>query len=87
MTEVILGGMKTAISIPDELFAEADRVAKRLRVSRSELYAKAVDAYVRKLRDAEVTERLNLVYAGRDSRIDPVLAKLQERAIAGDDDR
>jgi len=87
MTRVILGGMKTAISIPDELFAEADRVAKRLRVSRSELYAKAVDAYVRKLRDAEVTERLNHVYAARDSRIDPVLAKLQERAIAGDDDR
>ena len=35
--------MKTAISIPDEVFRSAERLAQRLGVSRSELYAKAVD--------------------------------------------
>jgi hypothetical protein len=38
--------MKTAISIPDSLFEEADRLAKSRGWSRSELYANAVTAYV-----------------------------------------
>lgn len=55
--------MKTAISIPDEIFDEAERMAKRLGISRSELYAKAVRDFVDRLRRADITERLNEVYA------------------------
>lgn len=40
--------MKTAISVPDKVFREAERVAKRLGVSRSELYTRAL----RKLMDS-----------------------------------
>jgi metal-responsive CopG/Arc/MetJ family transcriptional regulator len=77
--------MKTAISIPDELFAEADRAAKTLQVSRSELYATAVGEYVRRLRSSDVTERLNRVYATQESMLDPCLAELQARALADED--
>ena len=55
--------MKTAISIPDDLFADADRLAAETRQSRSQLYSRAVREYVsRHSRDA-VTESLNLICA------------------------
>ncbi|MCY4647508.1 MAG: ChpI protein [Gammaproteobacteria bacterium] len=73
--------MKTAISLSDELFASADALAKRLRVSRSELYATAVSEYVAKHRDADVTARLDAVYADLPSGIDPALRRAQARSI------
>jgi hypothetical protein len=39
-------GMKTAISLPDEVFENAEQLASRLKVSRSELYARALQEYV-----------------------------------------
>ena len=39
-------GMKVAVSIPDPVFAEAEALAKRMKLSRSKLYAKALDAFV-----------------------------------------
>jgi len=38
--------MKTAVSVPDEVFDEAEHLAKRLKISRSELYAKALAEFV-----------------------------------------
>jgi metal-responsive CopG/Arc/MetJ family transcriptional regulator len=38
--------MKVAVSIPDPVFAEAEALAKRMKLSRSKLYAKALDAFV-----------------------------------------
>jgi hypothetical protein len=46
MSHGITIGMKTAVSIPDPVFEKAEAAAKRLKMSRSELYAKAVDAWV-----------------------------------------
>ena len=74
--------MKTAISLPDEVFASADALAKSLKVSRSELYATAVAEYVAKHRDADVTARLNAVYADLPSGVDPALRRAQARSIA-----
>ncbi|MDR2877162.1 MAG: hypothetical protein LBV36_03870 [Chromatiales bacterium] len=59
--------MKTAISIPDEIFEEAERMAKKLGVSRSELYATAVHDFVDRHRRADITERLDAVYADREN--------------------
>jgi metal-responsive CopG/Arc/MetJ family transcriptional regulator len=73
--------MKTAISVPDDLFRSGDALAKRLRVSRSELYARALAEYVAKHRADQVTQRLNAVYASEDSRLDPALAAAQTRAL------
>ena len=65
--------MKTAISLPDELFEAADDLADKLGVSRSQLYARALTDYVAHHSQSEVTERLNAVYDDADSHLDPVL--------------
>jgi Arc/MetJ family transcription regulator len=56
-------GMKTAISIPDELFAQADALARLLKTSRSELYARAVREYVARHASDDVTAALDRVCA------------------------
>lgn len=53
--------MKVAVSIPEPIFADAERLAKRLKTSRSELYARALDAYVDKHDPDRITERINAV--------------------------
>ncbi|HXR25965.1 MAG TPA: hypothetical protein VN742_11430 [Candidatus Binataceae bacterium] len=71
--------MKTVISIPDPLFRSAERLAKRLRISRSRLYAQAIERYVADSQENGVTARLNEVYAESSSGLDPALAALQTR--------
>jgi metal-responsive CopG/Arc/MetJ family transcriptional regulator len=75
--------MKTAISIPDEIFKEAERAAKKLGVSRSELYAKAVLNFVERYRREDLTEKLNEVYSEGDSisELDPHLITLQTNSL------
>jgi metal-responsive CopG/Arc/MetJ family transcriptional regulator len=73
--------MKTAISIPDELFESADALAERLGVSRSHLYASAVAEYLAKHVEAKVTDRLNSVYAGQSSQVEPDVREAQRRTI------
>jgi metal-responsive CopG/Arc/MetJ family transcriptional regulator len=65
--------MKTAISVPDETFNHAENLAKRLKMSRSELYVKALEHYLKLHDDEALTENFNKVYESIDSRIDPAL--------------
>jgi antitoxin MazE6 len=55
--------MKTAISIPDEVFAAAEKLARRLKKSRSELYSHALREYVARHGGDEVTEALDRAHA------------------------
>ncbi len=75
--------MKTAISIPDPVFKSAEQLAARLRVSRSELYSKAIRAFVEEHRDELVTSRLNEVYGpgAENSSLDSDVASMQRRSI------
>lgn len=73
--------MKTAISLPDDVFRAAERVAKHKGLSRSEFYARAIRALVKEEDEASITEQLNKVYRDSDSSLDPVLAKLQSQAL------
>ena len=73
--------MKTAISLPDELFAAADALAGRLGVSRSELYATAVAEYLAKHTESEVTARIDRVYGTEPSTLDPNLRRAQFRSL------
>jgi hypothetical protein len=79
---VILDLMKTAVSIPDEVFRKAERLARQLRVSRSELYAKAVESFVQAYDREAARDALDRVYASEPSELDPVLERLQGHAIA-----
>jgi len=53
--------MKTAISIPDSVFEEAERLAAELRTSRSELYSRALQEYVARHAPDRLTEAMNRV--------------------------
>lgn len=73
--------MKTAISLPDPLFAAADALAGRMGVSRSELYATALAEFVAKHTDTDITARLNELYANDDSSLDPALRRAQRESV------
>ena len=73
--------VKTAISIPDEVFAEAEAEARRLGVSRSGLYSRAVAEFVEKHRGLRVREALDSVYASEGSRVDGALARMQAASL------
>jgi predicted transcriptional regulator len=51
--------MKTAVSVPDELFAKVERLVERSRRSRSEVYSAALREYVSRHAPDEITERLD----------------------------
>ena len=73
--------MKTAISLPDELFASADALAKRLGMSRSAVVAAALAEFVAKHRSSKVSERLDAVYGSGDAGVEPPLARVQRHVI------
>ena len=73
--------MKTAISIPDDVFTSAEQFAKRQHLSRSELYARAVSEYVEEHKTMQVREKLDEIYCAEQPKLDPALAKLQNKAI------
>ena len=79
--------MKTAISIPDETFEAAEQFAKRLGLSRSELYATAVAEYLARHRAAGIRERLDAVYEieHESARLEAVMAGIQQDSVGRED--
>jgi metal-responsive CopG/Arc/MetJ family transcriptional regulator len=73
--------MKTAISIPDEIYHSADQLAKRFGMSRSELYSKAVSNYINAHKNEAVTQALNQIYGKEKAEIDPVINLMQLRSL------
>ncbi len=73
--------MKTAISLPDELFDEADEVAERIGMSRSQLYATALAEYLAKFRSDSVTARLNDVHSVTASSRDEALRSAARKTV------
>jgi metal-responsive CopG/Arc/MetJ family transcriptional regulator len=74
--------MKTAISIPDPLFREAERLTKRLRIPRSRLYARALEEYLQRQRSKGIKEALDAVYGSESSELDPDLAAATHHLLA-----
>ena len=64
-------GMKTAVSLPDLVFLAAERQAKRVRKSRSQLYAEALAEYLSRHAPEEVTEAMNQVVDQMENGRDP----------------
>lgn len=79
--------MKTAISIPDELFRAADAAAKRLGLARSEFYRRALAAYLERHNEQLVTGALNEVYRAKPELcdLDPILEQLQNASVEAED--
>lgn len=74
--------MKTAISIPDNVFRTADRFARRKKLSRSAVFTKAVAEFLAHHRQEDVTEQLNAVYGKMNSSLDSVVHGLQFTSIS-----
>ena len=79
--------MKTAISLPDSLYRAANHLARRLGISRSEVFQRALGAYVRAHENASVTEALDAVYleGGESGRLDRVLERMQAASLPKED--
>jgi predicted transcriptional regulator len=74
-------GMKTAVSLPDDLFENADVLAEKLGLSRSALYATAVAEFVAKHRGGDVTARLDAVYQKSETRVAKSLRRAQAKSV------
>ena len=77
--------MKTAISIPDQVFEAAEQLGRRLGISRSELYSKAVSEYIKEHRNVNITDTLNRVYSEEKSSLDPTTQNLQSNSLLKDE--
>lgn len=68
--------VKTAISVDEKLFKEADERASKMEISRSEFYARAVEKFVREEENRELFERLNEAHAdGMDEEDEELLER------------
>ncbi len=73
--------MKTAISIPDEVFTRAEKLAKRTKKSRSRLYSDAVREYVNRHTDDTITEAMNQVCDKVGDTRDPFVTAAARRIL------
>ena len=74
--------MKTAVSIPDDIFERAERLAQREHRTRSEVYAAALDEYVARHAHDEVTDTMNRVCEEVEGDNDAFLATAGRRVLA-----
>jgi len=74
-------GVKTAVSLPDDLFRSAETAAKRLRVSRSKFYATAIEEFLNRQPANPVTEQLNKLYSRHRAKLDPAFERAQLKSL------
>lgn len=74
-------GMKTAISLPDQIFKKAERLARRLKKSRSQLYSEAVAEYLLRHDPETITEQMNRVCDSVDTKPDALVGDAARRIL------
>ncbi|MEP6904272.1 MAG: ribbon-helix-helix domain-containing protein [Actinomycetota bacterium] len=73
--------MKTAISIPNNIFEQAESLARKLKISRSELFTEAVKVYLKENHIEDVTAKLDEVYGNADLNLDESLLNAQTAVL------
>jgi len=73
--------MKTTVAIPDDVFAEAERFAVKLRISRSHLYSRALQEFLARHAPDHLTEAMNRVVNEVGSEIDEFSRKAARRIL------
>jgi metal-responsive CopG/Arc/MetJ family transcriptional regulator len=73
--------MKTAVSIPDEIYQGAERLARRTKKSRSRLYADALREYLARHAPDEVTEAMSRACAEAGEAKDPFVSGAARRTL------
>lgn len=74
-------GMKIAVSIPDDVFQRAEAWARRVRKSRSEVYARALREYVSRHAPDEVTDAMDRVCEAVGDQEEPFVAAASRRVL------
>lgn len=74
--------MKVAVSVPDNIFEAAERMAKQRSVPRSQIFSEALAAYIESRGSEAVTSQLNEVYGKQQVSIDSGLAQAQLDSIS-----
>ena len=78
-------GMKTAVSVPDDVFERAERLARREGRSRSEVYSAALRDYVARHEPDDIAEALDRVVAEVGEGIDPFVTAATRRTLDSND--
>ena len=73
--------MKTAISIPDELFHRAEEMAQKTGKSRSQLYQEALSEYLLRRDPGAITQAMDETLAGIDPQPDPWLTEAGRQTL------
>lgn len=73
--------LKTAVSVPEPVFREAEDAARRLGVNRSQLYTQALREFLARRRENGITEQLDAVYGREEGHLDRGLAAMQAASL------
>ncbi len=76
--------MKTAISVPADVFQLSERLAKKLKISRSAVFAMGVKKLGEELDEEEIIAKINAVCKEVDTSLDPFWKEMQSRALPKD---
>ena len=77
--------LKTAISIPEDIYRDAEDAAKKLGMSRSRLYSAAVADFLNRYRKDNIKAKLNEVHAAGSPGVDPALVAMQLASMPKED--
>lgn len=83
-----MGNVKTAISIQESLFEQADALAHELEISRSRLFVMALEAFIQEYQNRQLLEKINAAYEeeadpAEESRLQS-MRRLQRRLVEGE---
>ena len=73
--------MKTAISVSDDVFELSEKLAKKLKVSRSKIFAMGVQKLAEEHDEEDLIARINKVCEEVDTSLDPFWKKAQSRIL------
>jgi metal-responsive CopG/Arc/MetJ family transcriptional regulator len=74
-------GMKVAVSIPDEVFSEAEGLVKLLKTSRSEIYSRALGEFLGRHVPDRVTEQMNNAISAVGEKPDAFTSRAARRVL------
>jgi hypothetical protein len=77
--------MKTAISVPEDVFKLSEKLAKKLKVSRSAVFAMGVKKLAAEHDENEIIAQINRVCEKADTSLDPVLMRMQMVSLPKDE--
>lgn len=77
--------MKTAISVPNDVFELSEKLAKKLKVSRSQIFAMGVKKLGEEYDEEDIIARINAVCEEVNTSLDPFWKEMQSRTLPKDE--